>query len=114
VHTWATYALIPLIGGHVLVASGMLPGYRGVWRSMHLGGRLDVEVARRLWPEWRAPSRACLASKSVAAYVIGALEPDERATMRRHLRRCAACRAEAADLAKVADMLTQCPPAETG
>jgi hypothetical protein len=23
-----------------------------VWRSMHLGGRLDVAVARRVWPGW--------------------------------------------------------------
>ena len=28
------------------------PGYRGAWRSMHLGGRLDRAVARRLWPGW--------------------------------------------------------------
>jgi formate dehydrogenase subunit gamma len=44
--------LIPLLAGHILIASGILPGYRGVWRSMHLGGRLDVAVARRLWPGW--------------------------------------------------------------
>jgi len=30
----------------------VLPGYRGVWRSMHLGGRLHADVARRLWPAW--------------------------------------------------------------
>ena len=52
VHQWSTYALIPLVLGHILIASGVLPGYRGVWRSMHLGGRLDVAVARRLWPGW--------------------------------------------------------------
>jgi len=51
-HQWSTYALIPLILGHILIASGVLPGYRGVWRSMHFGGRLDVAVARRLWPGW--------------------------------------------------------------
>jgi formate dehydrogenase subunit gamma len=34
------------------VAAGVLPGYRGVWRSMHLGGHLDIRVARRLWPAW--------------------------------------------------------------
>ncbi len=38
--------------GHMVVASGVLPGYRGVWRSMHLGGRLPVAVARRIWPAW--------------------------------------------------------------
>lgn len=52
VHQWSTYALVPLVLGHILIASGVLPGYRGVWRSMHLGGRLDVAVARRLWPGW--------------------------------------------------------------
>lgn len=51
-HTWATYAVTPLILGHIVVAAGILPGYRGVWRSMHLGGRLDISVARRLWPGW--------------------------------------------------------------
>ena len=51
-HQWSTYALVPLILGHILIASGVLPGYRGVWRSMHFGGRLDVAVARRLWPGW--------------------------------------------------------------
>jgi cytochrome b subunit of formate dehydrogenase len=52
VHKWTTYPVSALILGHVLVASGILPGYRGVWRSMHLGGRLDASVARRLWPAW--------------------------------------------------------------
>jgi cytochrome b subunit of formate dehydrogenase len=51
-HRVSTYLLIPLIAGHILIASGVLPGYRGVWRSMHLGGRLDASVARRLWPGW--------------------------------------------------------------
>jgi formate dehydrogenase subunit gamma len=51
-HRWSTYALIPLLAGHILIASGVLPGYRGVWRSMHLGGKLDASVARRLWPGW--------------------------------------------------------------
>ncbi|MBO9524488.1 MAG: cytochrome b/b6 domain-containing protein [Nocardioidaceae bacterium] len=52
VHRWSTYVLLPLLAGHVLIAAGVLPGYRGVWRSMHLGGRLRVSVARRLWPAW--------------------------------------------------------------
>jgi formate dehydrogenase subunit gamma len=52
VHRWATYAVTPLLLGHILVASGVLPGYRGVWRAMHLGGRLPARVARRLWPAW--------------------------------------------------------------
>jgi cytochrome b subunit of formate dehydrogenase len=51
-HIWSTYAVTLLLIGHVVIAAGILPGYRGVWRSMHLGGRLDSEVARRLWPAW--------------------------------------------------------------
>jgi cytochrome b subunit of formate dehydrogenase len=52
VHRLSTVAFTVVIAGHVVVASGMLRGYRGVWRSMHLGGRLRVETARRLWPGW--------------------------------------------------------------
>ena len=52
VHVWATYVVTLMIGGHILIASGLLPGYRGAWRSMHLGGRLDPRVAKRLWPAW--------------------------------------------------------------
>jgi cytochrome b subunit of formate dehydrogenase len=52
VHSWSTYIVTPLIIGHIVVAAGVLPGYRGVWRSMHAGGRLPVHVARRLWPAW--------------------------------------------------------------
>lgn len=52
VHRWSTYAVTPVLLGHILIASGVLPGYRGVWRSMHLGGHLDARVARRIWPAW--------------------------------------------------------------
>jgi cytochrome b subunit of formate dehydrogenase len=51
-HKWATYAVTPVLLGHILVAAGVLPGYRGAWRAMHLGGRLPARVARRLWPAW--------------------------------------------------------------
>lgn len=49
-HRYATYALVPLVAGHVVVAAGLLPGYRGVWRAMHLGGRVPHATAQRLWP----------------------------------------------------------------
>jgi cytochrome b subunit of formate dehydrogenase len=52
VHRLATIAFTIVIAGHVLIAVGILPGYRGVWRSMHLGGRLRLDTARRLWPGW--------------------------------------------------------------
>jgi cytochrome b subunit of formate dehydrogenase len=51
-HIWSTYVITPLIIGHVVVAAGILPGYRGAWRSMHLGGRLHIATASRLWPGW--------------------------------------------------------------
>lgn len=52
VHRLATIAFTVVIAGHVIVALGVLPGYQGVWRSMHLGGRLRIDTARRLWPGW--------------------------------------------------------------
>ena len=52
VHEWTAIVLTPILLGHVLIAAGVLPGYRGVWRSMHLGGRLHPDTARRLWPGW--------------------------------------------------------------
>jgi hypothetical protein len=58
VHRLTTYLVTPVVVGHVLVAAGMLPGYRGVWRSMHTRRGVDEQTARRLWPAWtrrRAP-----------------------------------------------------------
>jgi hypothetical protein len=52
VHRWATYVFTPLVLGHIVIASGVLPGYRGVWRAMHLGGRVHEGDARRVWPGW--------------------------------------------------------------
>lgn len=52
VHRWSTYLITPVLAGHILIASGVLPGYRGVARAMHLGGRLRAETARRIWPGW--------------------------------------------------------------
>jgi formate dehydrogenase subunit gamma len=57
IHRWATYLLTPILIGHIIVASGVLPGYRGVWRSMHFGGRLRERDAARLWPVWLARQR---------------------------------------------------------
>jgi formate dehydrogenase subunit gamma len=52
IHRWSTYLLTPAIIGHIVIAAGVLPGYFGVWRAMHLGGRLRTRVAERLWPAW--------------------------------------------------------------
>ena len=50
VHRGATYMLTALVAGHLVVATGLLPGYRGVWRAMHGRGRVPEATARRLWP----------------------------------------------------------------
>lgn len=52
VHRWATYLITPVLIGHVVIATGLPPGYRGVARAMHLGGRLPLRVAERVWPGW--------------------------------------------------------------
>jgi cytochrome b subunit of formate dehydrogenase len=52
IHRAATIAFTIVVAGHVFIAVGILPGYRGVWRAMHLGGRLRLDTARRLWPGW--------------------------------------------------------------
>lgn len=52
IHRLATILFTVVIAGHIVVSLGILPGYRGVWRSMHLGGRLRLDAARRLWPGW--------------------------------------------------------------
>ena len=51
-HRWATYMVVVIVAGHIVLALGVLPGYRGVWRAMHWRGRLEARVARRLWPAW--------------------------------------------------------------
>ncbi|HTG47034.1 MAG TPA: cytochrome b/b6 domain-containing protein [Actinomycetota bacterium] len=57
VHKWTAIAITPVLLGHILIATGVLPGYRGVWRSMHLGGRVRLGTARRLWPGWTERQR---------------------------------------------------------
>ncbi len=52
VHRLATFVFTFVIAGHIFIAVGILPGYRGVWRSMHLGGQLRLDTARRIWPGW--------------------------------------------------------------
>jgi formate dehydrogenase subunit gamma len=57
VHRAATWILVVAVAGHLLVASGILPAYRGVWRAMHLDGTVWLSVARRLWPRWTEDGR---------------------------------------------------------
>jgi cytochrome b subunit of formate dehydrogenase len=57
VHRWSTYVVTPVVVGHMIIASGILPGYRGVWRAMHLGGHLRRADAERVWPAWTERTR---------------------------------------------------------
>lgn len=50
VHRAATVVLTALVIGHLVVVSGLLPGYRGAWRAMVGRGRVRAGTARRLWP----------------------------------------------------------------
>jgi cytochrome b subunit of formate dehydrogenase len=52
IHRWTTIVITPILAGHVLVAIGLLPGYRGVWRAMHFRGQVSEATARRIWPGW--------------------------------------------------------------
>ena len=49
-------------------------------------------------------------SDDAAAYVLGALEPNEAARFREHLETCAACREEVAALGQVVDALPIAAP----
>lgn len=51
-HRAATWVLAASVAGHLVVASGLLPSYRGVWRAMHRQGRVRADLARTLWPRW--------------------------------------------------------------
>jgi cytochrome b subunit of formate dehydrogenase len=69
IHRWSTFLLTPILVGHVIVASGVLPGYKGAWRAMHWRGDVTYDTARRLWPVWaeRATSASTELPKGRAA-----------------------------------------------
>jgi hypothetical protein len=52
--------------------------------------------------QWR-----CLHTISVGAFLLGVLEPAEHDAMVRHLRQCAACRAEVVELAPLPGLLNR-------
>ena len=59
-------------------------------------------------------SQACARWRGdVGAYIVGALSPAEAARVKRHLRGCAACRAEYQDLIPVRDWLGRLGPADS-
>jgi NADH dehydrogenase len=70
VHRLATIAFTIVIAGHILIAAGILPGYRGAWRAMHLGGRLRFDTARRLWPGW-TERRTVNAASMTRVVIVG-------------------------------------------
>jgi anti-sigma factor RsiW len=51
---------------------------------------------------------------SLGVYLVGALDPAERAAVDEHLRDCRRCRAELADLAMLPSMLDQLSPDDLG
>jgi hypothetical protein len=58
-------------------------------------------------------SQACAGWRGdIGAYVVGALRPVEAAGVKRHLRGCAACRADYQDLLPVRDWLGRMNPAD--
>src|SRR5437899_5311615 len=72
------FILTPVLAGHLLIALGVLPGYRGVWRSMHFSGRIPIETAWRVWPGWteRALTREVPSVES--ATPAASAQPSER------------------------------------
>lgn len=57
-------------------------------------------------------SQACAMWRDdIGACILGALDPDECAQVKRHLGACAACRADYHDLAPVRDWLALLAPA---
>ncbi|MGH2404355.1 MAG: cytochrome b/b6 domain-containing protein [bacterium] len=58
VHRIATLVFVGLAMAHIVVASGLLPAYRGTWRAMWGSGRVDRSLAQRLWPGWAERAEA--------------------------------------------------------
>ncbi len=54
------------------------------------------------------------AANDLGAYVLGALEPDERRRVDEHLRRCPACAAELAEFSGLPALLDRVDPADLG
>jgi formate dehydrogenase subunit gamma len=86
-HRWTTYAITPILAGHVLVAIGILPGYRGVWRAMHFGGRVSEETARRVWPGWAERRVGAPEPSSATSVDVGDVTEQTPEPTRFHARR---------------------------
>jgi Putative zinc-finger len=52
------------------------------------------------------------ARRALGVYVLGAIEPEDRGTLERHLARCASCREELGRLADLPGWLSKVPPDE--
>lgn len=50
----------------------------------------------------------------LGAYLVGAIEPAQRAQVNRHLKACPACRAELSDMAGLPSLLRRIPAADVG
>lgn len=51
-HIASAWALIACVSVHVVAGSGLLWTHRGLLRSMFADGRVEVTLARALWPGW--------------------------------------------------------------
>ncbi len=51
-HIAAAWTLMVGVGVHILAGSGLLWTHRGLLRTMFADGRVELAVARALWPAW--------------------------------------------------------------
>jgi hypothetical protein len=80
VHKWTAIVITPVLIGHIVIAAGVLPGYKGVWRSMHFGGRLRKETADRVWPAWVEESTGSVQSASPTVDANSSSAPTKKAS----------------------------------
>ena len=117
--------LIRVVGRRQLVPGGLLTGLRGVGSRLTgpagpagagpvSSGRCPgaANAGRKSWrryqesQERRTMSQSCAIWRGdIGAYIVGALDLDACARVRRHLRVCDSCRADYRDLAPVRDWL---------
>ncbi len=52
VHIFSAWAVIVLLGIHIIAGIGLLPSHRGIARAMLGDGTVSATLAQRLWPGW--------------------------------------------------------------
>ncbi|MBS4022928.1 MAG: cytochrome b/b6 domain-containing protein [Dethiobacter sp.] len=51
-HRMGAIVLLAMLGGHVVLGSGLYKPYRGMARTMFRDGCIDEKTARKIWPAW--------------------------------------------------------------